>query len=914
MIFTGQGAKSCLDIYNKFLEITLAVDLFKNSGTSSASVKYKTFTRLPRNVLPVSYNITLKPDLNRFVFDGSVSIAIKVNEVSRTIKLDSQELDIKNPTFTVTSTGEVLRPIKVQTLADEERLEFVFDEDLPLGNNQFHCDFHGKLDDSLRGFYRSKGKNQRGEDSYAAVSHFEPIDAHRAFPCWDEPALKATFNMTLIVQKDLLALSNTRPIAESPYEMDQSWKVVRFETTPKMSTYLVAAVVGHHDYVEDYTKSNVRVRVYTSLGKREQGRYALHTAVKSLDFLEEYFNVSYPLSKADLVAVADFAAGAMENWGLITCRETTVLYDPMNSSTNIKQNVATVVTHELGHMWFGNLVTMEWWTYLWLNEGFAKFMESLTTDHIYPDYDMWTQFVAETLNVGLNLDSLDSSHPVEVIVEHPAMVEEIFDNIAYEKGASIIRMLNSHLGADKFRAGMQLYLNRHKYSNTLSSDLWKALEEVSSVRVESVMNSWVKQVGFPVIQVTALYKGDNIVLNLRQNKFYSQVDNPKRNEPQPLWKVPIPIAWGGNSTGETKILLEAQETEVTLEGAVNASWIQVNHGAVSFFRTMYSREMLAGLLDAVKSKTLSAENRFILHADLFALVQSGYRNTTELLEFTKAYENETDFSTWNSVAILLSKMSLLLGDDVELVGKLHKFGAKLFRNIFKSVGWDTKPGEKHTTALLRTVVLSMLVTFNDAEILAEARTRFNAYVDGRRILSADIRSPVYHAVAKTVDSTSWAQLIKLHKEANLQEEAERILIALGDVPTPEYIQKVLNFADSSEVRAQDAISVIASVSTSAQGRDLAWKHYQANHKRYSKRYNSGFLISRLIKGVTENFKTFEKAKEVEQFFANRAIPGTELTIKQTIESIISNAKWLQRDQKVIEEFLRRHGAVNETSR
>ncbi|OQR78091.1 puromycin-sensitive aminopeptidase-like, partial [Tropilaelaps mercedesae] len=620
--------------------------------------------------------------------------------------------------------------------------------------------------------------------------------------------------------------------------------------------------------------------------------------------------VPYPLSKADLVSVADFAAGGMENWGLITFREKTLLYDPTNSSTGVKQSVATVVTHEFAHMWFGNLVTMEWWTYLWLNEGFAKFMETLATDRIYPDYDMWTQFVSDTLNVGLGLDSLDSSHPVEVTVEHPAMVDEIFDSIAYEKGASIIRMLNNYIGSDKFRAGMQLYLRRHKYSNTFSSDLWKALEDVSDIPIKSVMDSWVTQIGFPVITVTRRVDGSDVILTLSQEKFYSQVDSPKRNEVQPLWKVPILIGWGGNSADITKVLLQSSKEEVVLEGAAAAPWIQVNYGAVSFFRTQYSPEMVKGLLQVVKDRTLSAENRFILHADLFALVQSGYRNTTELLEFTTAYENETELATWNSVAMFLTKMSLLLSDEPELVEQLHVFGRRLYQNIFNSIGWDAKPGEKHTNALLRTVVLSILVTLNDRNILQEARKRFEHHLVGNQTLSADIRAPVYRAVAKTVDAKSWDQLMKLHREAALQEEAERISVALGDVSTPEYIKKVLEFADSSEVRVQDAIFVITSVSNSAKGRNLAWEHYKANHDRYSKRYNSGFLLSRLIKGVTENFNTFEKAKEVEDFFAKRTHPGAELAIKQAIESIISNAKWLQRDQQLIKEFLREYTATN----
>ncbi|XP_003746515.1 puromycin-sensitive aminopeptidase [Galendromus occidentalis] len=869
------------------------------SAISSALSDHKPqFQRLPKNIVPESYNITLKTDLEEFIFQGSIKVTVKVLEASRTLKLDSDQLNVSNAELAIVSSGKVLKP-EIKILPDEERLLFVFDEEIPIGDAVFSCEFRGILGDKLRGLYRSKSKNAKGEDAYFAVTQFEPMDAHRAFPCWDEPAIKATFNLTLIVRKDKLALSNMLPIDEQPLPEDNEWKVVRFQTTPKMSTYLVAVVVGEYDYVEGITQSKIRVRAYVPLGKKEQGRYALDTAVKALDFFEKYYNVSYPLPKADLVSIADFEAGAMENWGLITCRETLILYDPTHTSTIRKQTIAAIISHELAHMWFGNLVTMQWWTDLWLNEGFARFMENLATHALFPEYDIWTQFVSEGLNQALGLDALDSSHPIEVPIEHPAVVDEIFDLISYEKGASIIRMLNNYIGDKKFRAGMQLYLSQNKYKNTFTSDLWRALEEASSVPVQSIMDTWVKQMGFPLISVKSRKDGANVILTLSQEKFYSWAETPQRKKSQPIWKVPIDIATSKNQLKQ--ILLETPTQEIIVENASDADWIHVNHGAVSPFRTLYETDRLQAFLPAIKDLKLSAVDRYMLHADISACVQSGYRNSTEVLQLTRAYENETDFSVWTSIASLFEKLNVLLSEREDLQLKLHEFGRGLYRKIYEKLGWDPKTDDVHTTMLLRVQVLTMLVTFGDKEVLGEARRRFADHVSKKKILMADIRQPVYRAMAKTMNSETWVRMMKLHKETTLKEEANRIANSLGHVVDEYYIQKVIQFADT-EVRIQDAPFVISSVASTALGRNKVWEHYTTNFEMYKTNYASGHLLTRLIKGVTEDFSSFEKAKEVENFFATKNIPGAELTVRQSIENIISNARWLQRDEQLIKEF------------
>lgn len=368
------------------------------------------------------------------------------------IILNALDINILKATFIKGDGTELLsKTILYSTI--NETVTINFGEVIPQkAILQMH--FQGVLNDKMKGFYRSKYLTANGEECYAAVTQFEATDARRCFPCWDEPAIKATFDITLVVPANRVALSNM-PIKEETV-LKGGLRKLCFEKTPIMSTYLVAVVVGEFDYVEDKSTDGIVVRVYTPLGKKEQGMFALKVATKVLPYYNDYFKISYPLPKMDLIAIADFSAGAMENWGLITYRETFVLVDPDNTSLIRKQSIALTVGHEIAHQWFGNLVTMEWWTHLWLNEGYASFVEFLCVDHLFPEYDIWTQFVTDMYTRALELDALQNSHPIEVEVGHPTEIDEIFDEISYNKGASLIRMLHNYLGEEAFREGMYI--------------------------------------------------------------------------------------------------------------------------------------------------------------------------------------------------------------------------------------------------------------------------------------------------------------------------------------------------------------------------------------------------------------------------------------------------------------------------
>lgn len=858
----------------------------------------KPFERLPKTVVPKHYDLLLKPDLKSFVFEGKVTVQIQVNAVTNTIVLNALDLVVKNVNYN-TECGHH-KPSNTELSIEDETLTITFPEPIPAGNGALDFEFTGEINDKMKGFYRSRYTSPDGEERYAGVTQFEATDARRCFPCWDEPAIKATFDITLVVPESKVALSNMPVKSECPDPSGSGLHVVRFDTTPIMSTYLVAVVVGEYDYLEDRSRDGVLVRVYTPVGKKEQGRFALEVATKVLPYYKDYFQIAYPLPKIDLIAIADFSAGAMENWGLVTYRETCLLVDPENTSAVRKQWIALVVGHELAHQWFGNLVTMEWWTHLWLNEGYASFVEFLCVAHLFPEYDIWTQFVTDTYIRALELDWLKNSHPIEVPVGHPSEIDEIFDDISYNKGASVIRMLHKYIGDEDFRKGMNLYLTRHQYKNTFTEDLWSALEESSNKPVGAVMSTWTKQTGFPVVKVTSQQDGSNRKLTLTQEKFCADGSTTSNGS---LWMIPVMLSTSRSPTEMVhSTVLQTYSAEVILHDVGPNDWVKVNQGTVGYYRTQYPPEMLAQLVPAIRDKSLPPLDRLGMLDDLFAMVQSGQTPTVEVLKLMEAFSNEDNYTVWSSINNVLSKLALLLS-HTEFEDMFKAYGRQLMSGVGARLGWDPKENESHLDTLLRSLIIGRLGWFKDEAIITEAKRRFSDHVGGKALLPADLRSPVYKAVLSMGDNETYNTMLRLYREADLHEEKDRISRALGAISDETILQKVLQFAMSDEVRSQDSVFVIVSVAMTKRGRELAWNFFKENWQELMDRYQGGFLLARLVKFTTENFASEERAKEVEDFFRDHPTPGTERTVQQSSESIRLNAAWLKRDGEAIYNYL-----------
>lgn len=739
---------------------------------------------------------------------------MQVIETTTNITLHALDITIDSAEFHYEC--EKLKPDTINYSKENETASLKFSEEIPAGAaGVLYLTFTGELNDKMKGFYRSKYFTASGEERYAGVTQFEATDARRCFPCWDEPAIKATFDITLTVPKDRVALSNM-PVLKEDALPGGDLKRIRFDRTPIMSTYLVACVVGEYDYVEAKSEDGIIVRVFTPVGKKEQGQFALDVATKVLPYYKSYFNIAYPLPKMDLIAISDFSAGAMENWGLVTYRETFVLVDPKNTSLMRKQSIALTVGHEIAHQWFGkcrdslpaqackltlslclslgNLVTMEWWTHLWLNEGYASFVEFLCVQHLFPEYDIWTQFVTDMYTRALELDSLKNSHPIEVPVGHPSEIDEIFDEISYNKGASVIRMLHDYIGEDDFRKGMNLYLTRHQYSNTTTEDLWLALQEASSKNVGAVMSSWTQHKGFPVISVESEQKSETQrVLRLKQRKFTA--DGSKADD-DCLWVVPISVSTSKNPKEIAKtFLLEKAAMEVTLDGVTENDWIKINPGTVGYYRTSYSQPMLEQLLPAVTDNILPPLDRLGLFDDLFAMVQSGQASTVDVLQLVGSYRNENNYTVWTAITNSLANLHVLIS-HTDLMEHFNAFGRSLYEPVVARLGWEPNENENHLDTLLRSLVLTRLVSFRSQEVSEEARRRFRSHVNGTKILPADLRSACYKAVLQDGNEAIFEEMLTLYRNTDLHEEQDRISRALGCIGDVRLLRRVIEFAMS----------------------------------------------------------------------------------------------------------------------
>ena len=850
---------------------------------------------LPSAVRPERYHVRLAPDLVNCTFSGSERVSLAVKSATMRIVLHATELEFQS--VGLLQNGKESKPERIELDEKEETAAFVFAEPVSTGDATLMVEFTGKLNDQMRGFYRSAYR-LAGEERVMAVTQFESTDARRAFPCWDEPAVKAVFEVTLVVPQDRVAISNMP--AEHTEVCDSGQKVVRFGATPVMSTYLLAFIVGELDAIETQTKEGVTVRVYTPVGKQEQGRFALGVAARTLSFFEEYFAIPYPLPKMDLIAIPDFAAGAMENWGAVTYRETAILVDAEHSSAATRQRVAIIIAHELAHQWFGNLVTMEWWTHLWLNEGFASWIEYLAVDHLFPEWEIWTQFVFSDFGRALSLDSLKHSHPIEVEVHHPSEISEIFDAISYSKGASVIRMLATYLGEDDFRRGLQVYLGRHQYGNASTEDLWQALAEESGKPVKEIMDTWTKQSGYPVLSVSST--GGS--LELSQTRFFLSGKQDKADSSQ--WSVPVSVS-DANSELKTSALL-AGETLVLPMSVGQHGWIKVNPGQAGFYRTNYSAFLWDRLTIAIEGGVLSATDRLGLESDAFALTRAGYLSTTRALSLAAAYKNEFDFTVWADLSTNLHAYDSLLASEpyYEL---FRGFARDLYRPVYGKVGWEAGPDESHLTTMLRPMVIGVLGHYGDTEVATEACRRFDAVSREDGGLPPDLRSALYSLVVDSRGSEGYAEVLELFRSAELHEEKTRCLRALGYSRDPHLLQQTLELSLSSEVRPQDTPFVVAGVAGNRFGRELAWQFVQDQWAEFDRRYGKGgFLIARILAVTTENFTTLEKAAEVEAFFEAHPAPAAERTIRQSTERIRSNALWLERDREGIHDWLKAHDA------
>ncbi len=855
-----------------------------NSKKKSKSVQ------LQKHIIPFLYELILQPDLMASTFSGSENIKVKVNKEGKSITLHSKDIKIETAKYANKNSEQFASKIEYDT--EKETATFYFKNGIKIGQGIISIIFSGIINDGLRGFYKSKYVLD-GDDKYIATTQFEATDARRAFPCFDEPAHKAIFEVSLIIPESHTAISNTLPTQIK--EHSAGYKIVSFAPTPIMSTYLLAFIIGEFEYIEGYTNqtSKTLVRVFTTKGKSHQAKFALDVAIKSLEFYNEYFDIPYPLPTLDLIAIPDFESAAMENWGAVTFRETALLVDDEHTSLSNKQWAAIVIAHELAHQWFGNLVTMSWWTDLWLNEGFASYMENYCIDHLFPDWHIWDLYIADRYTLALRLDSLSNSHPIEIKVNHPNEINEIFDMVSYAKGSAVIRMLAEYLGQDNFRDGLRHYLKKHSYKNTETLDLWNSFEKVSKKKVIQMMSSWTKATGYPLITVSPKSKQ---YLELIQERFFSSRIQGKiyknSNQKKNLWEIPIKY----ESNNEILNLLMTKKSAPVIGTSIG----KVNKEEGTFTRVRYDKETLARLKNEIEKEKLSVKDRLGIIRDMFALAEGGYIKTIDALSFSLAYKNEKEFIVWAEISSGINKIANIIGDE-SFIESYKKYALSLFSPLALRMGWDHKAGENHSDTFLRNLSISMASHYGDKKIIDEAKKLFKN--KDKYPIRADVRGIVYSIIANNGGLKEWNIFEKMYSNEAFHEEKERYARALASFKNKEMLLKTLNFALSRKVRNQDVPQLITSVWQNREGRDITWKFIKNNWKIIIKNYgDGGHFLSRLISPLGSHTKSKDLA-DAKKFFIKNIAPGAERELAQIYEKIESNVAWLNDDKKLIKEWL-----------
>jgi puromycin-sensitive aminopeptidase len=834
--------------------------------------------RLPDWVNPTHYKIFLEPNLTSSTFEGTVEIDITILKETNEIVLNVCELDIKNCSIIKNPN---LTEVPLDIILDDktERIKFKFKSDLSPGRYTLKINFSGKLNDQLRGFYRSNFIDAQGVSHTIATTQFESTDARRAFPCWDEPSFKATFNISLVVPRDQFVVSNAPIKKETNIGTDR--RHVQFEDTMKMSTYLVAFIIGPFEATEPIDVSGTPLRIIHPRGKGNLTEYALEAGSFALNFFSEYYGIKYPGQKLDMVAIPDFAFGAMENLGCITYREVLLLVDKHQSTESELLRIADVIAHEIAHMWFGDLVTMEWWNGIWLNEAFATFMATLCSDSFNPDWHRWDQFSLER-SMAFDVDSLDNSRPIEYPVISPSDADGMFDLLTYEKGGSVLRMLEQFLGPNNFRDGIRHYLKKHSYGNTETKDLWDSIEEVTGEPVRKIMDSWIFQKGYPIVSPDDVE--DNEVLYLTQEKFTFD-----QSKDETTWIVPVVIR---TQTGtEHKFLLDSQKAGFNT-GEKNARAV-INAGGHGFYRVRYPQQSLLGITDSMFNN-LSSIERYGLIDDSWASVMSGRMSAADFFSFISEFGIETDMDVWTLVGGCLARLDRLIDGDPSEIFR-EKIG-KLVHKCFTQIGWIPSDGESSREKELRGILIRILGnTAKDHGTIMRSKKIHKILLDDPSVVEPNIAAATTSIVASVGNELDYETFYSCYKKAKTPQEERRYLGALTLFPGASEMAKTLNKTVNGEIRTQDSPYIVASCLANKKNGWMAWEHISSNWERLIEMYPANSIV-RMVGPVTY-LDTKEKCEEVEQFFKEHTVPQGELTLKQTLEKLKINVAFRKRESK-----------------
>src|SRR5579862_4577243 len=738
--------------------------------------------RLPKDVRPIAYRIDIAPDLEKLEFTGHEEIDVEVAKPTTRIVLDSTALKIAKAGLADDRQATVATDGKAETVT------LTFPQPVAAGRHVLSIDFAGTIPESPAGLYYDDYQN-RGHTERMLVTQFESTDARRMFPGWDEPAFKATFRLAVTIPKDLAAVSNMPIHSEAVAGTGAGGhplKRVEFAETPKMSSYLLELTIGDLESIKGHA-GKTEIGVWTQAGKAHQGAYALEAATSILPYYEEYFGVPYPLPKLDLIAVpGNFAAGAMENWGAITYIDNDLLFDPATSSPRTREAVFTVVAHEMAHLWSGDLVTLGWWDNVWLNEGFANWMENNATDKFNPDWQIWLRARAAKEH-AMGTDARRNTHALQQAIADESEVDNEFDEISYDKGAAVIRMIETWLGPDKFRDGMRRYMAAHAYSNTTAADLWAALGAASGHDVAAVAGSFTEQPGVPLVHVSAHCAAGSTEVALSQERFtVHYADAPKL-----AWRIPVRVGLAGGPA--QAVLVGADGATAKLQGC---GAVVANAGDVGYYRVAYDAHAMDAVTQAFA--TLPAADKAVVLGDQWALVVAGKTGPDAWLGLVHQLPPESELAVWEPVIERLSEIDMLMRDSPDRTA-FRAFAGDLLRPVLGLLGWDAKPGEREEAALLRADVIGAMGRFRDPAVVAEAGKRFAAFLADPQTLSPGSADAVLRTLAIGADKPTYEKLRALGRAASSSETKLRYYNALAAAQDPALVDETVEIGLTEEV-------------------------------------------------------------------------------------------------------------------
>ena len=825
-------------------------------------------TKVPRlldTFTPNHYNLTL--DLTRAEekeFSGTVIISGE--STSESILLHSKGLTIQSATIdnqpADVSFGEF----------DELRLS---QPELKSGNHTICINFSGTITDAMHGLYPCYFTHD-GVKKQLFATQFESHHAREVFPCVDEPAAKAEYDLTLITQTGITILGNM-PVKYEEENGDSH--TTTFERTPRMSSYLLAFVIGELHKKSAHTKSGVEVNVWATPAQNENTLdFALDIATRSIDFYDEYFGVKYPLPKSDHVALPDFSSGAMENWGLITYRESCLLADPELTPESSRRFIATVIAHELSHQWFGNLVTMNWWNDLWLNESFANMMEYVAIDALQPDWHMWEDFATNEVTAALRRDSLDGVQSVQADVNHPDEISTLFDPaIVYAKGGRLLVMVRKLIGEEAFRAGLKSYFEKFAYKNTVGNDLWQELESASDQPIVNLMNAWISQPGLPVVSVSNSH--DAAILS--QERFFIGGHQPS----DALWPIPL----FANQPLNVKIL-DQKETTVSIEKP-----LQLNCGLSAHFVTKYDESTREYLLKNITE--LPTLDKICILQDATILARAGFENSVSLLPLALSLKTETNEKVFGMAAGALTELRKFVDDNDAARDSLKKISGEFARATFEELGWDEKDGESDDDRERRTTALSLMMYSEDKEVLNEAKTRF----DNNKLedLPTEIRALIISANVRHFETPKIIEnLFAAYKNTPSNDLQNDISIGLTSTKNPETAEKILaNIKDSNIIRPQDASRWFVYLIRTRESRQIAWNWLKENWAWVEEKFGDDKSYDDFIRYAATALLTTDELNDFRQFFEPMEnIPALARTIRLGITEISARAELIERDK------------------